>query len=87
MKRTIFKWVLRVLAGLLALLLVAVGVFILRDRILYREFYKVAEKGMKTRTLERIRTAGLRLLRRKGRLSCVRLSEVGKGIPYLHPRR
>ena len=48
MKRTIFKWVLRVLAGLLALLLVAVGVFILRDRILCREFYKVAEKGMKT---------------------------------------
>ena len=47
MKRMILKWVLRVLAGLLALIILAVGGFILRDRILYRDFYKMAEKGMK----------------------------------------
>ena len=47
MKRMILKWVLRVLAGLLALVILVVGGFILRDRILYRDFYKVAEKGMK----------------------------------------
>lgn len=46
MKRVI-KWGLRVLAGLLVLVLVAVGVFALRDRILYSDFYKMAEKGMK----------------------------------------
>ncbi len=46
MKR-ILKWPLRILSGVLALLLVAIVVFILRDSILYSDFYKSAERGMK----------------------------------------
>lgn len=45
--KKILKWLLRTLAGLLVLVLIAVGVFIARDRILYADFYDVAEKGMK----------------------------------------
>lgn len=43
----LLKWILRIIAALLALLLLAVGVFILRDRILYADFYKVDQKEMK----------------------------------------
>lgn len=44
MKR-ILKWPLRILAGLLALLLVAAIVFMMRDSILYSDFYKHSERG------------------------------------------
>ena len=46
MKR-ILNWIVRTIAGILVLVLIAVGVFIARDRILYSDFYSVAEKGMK----------------------------------------
>lgn len=46
MKKKILKWSVRILISLLALVLIAVGVFILRDRILYSDFYGVAERGM-----------------------------------------
>lgn len=45
--KLIKKLILRILSGILALVLLAVGVFILRDRIMYSSFYKNAEKGMK----------------------------------------
>ncbi|MBQ9760698.1 MAG: hypothetical protein IJW16_05060 [Clostridia bacterium] len=45
--KRIVKWVLRILIALLALVLLAVGIFFLRDRIMYSDFYDVAEKGMK----------------------------------------
>ena len=41
------KWILGIVGGLLALVLVVVGGFILRDRILYADFYGAAQKGMK----------------------------------------
>lgn len=43
----LLKWSLRIVVVLVILLLLAVGGFILRDRILYADFYKVAEKEMK----------------------------------------
>ena len=45
--KAVLKWTLRSVAALLILLILAVAIFIIRDRVMYADFYKMDEKGMK----------------------------------------